>query len=261
MTTGPWAFYLELLGMSCCANSQFVTLFPNGNRTDGTEVAIFDTKQSEKIYYFRNYTSASIPPTTALATVIVGPITDVENTVDKDLDTFATITGSREFRINFQSQAVRSVSILLEQITNAAGLGTLEARWAGSDLVFSSYLTIFSVDAAIAKSVLKMPFGDQNLQYVEFRYAEANKQLDVYQVYDGDEGFGISNVNIQVQSGLTTDWFTVDTLPEILPSDGIEEIDTKTIILPDSSLTRIQLVNTDKWVGSVGALLVNPKFT
>jgi len=42
----------------CCADSQFVTIFSNGTRT-GTEEVIFDTKQSEKIYYFVDYVSGT----------------------------------------------------------------------------------------------------------------------------------------------------------------------------------------------------------
>lgn len=112
----------------CCADSQSVVIFGNGTRT-GTEVSIFDTKQSEKTYYFINYVS----------------------------------------------------------------------------------------------------------------------------------GTGSGSIVLQVQNQITTSWETVVDFGSF--NSVNESIFTETLIQPDNSLSRIQITTTGTWVGSVGTLLVNPKFS
>ena len=111
-----------------------------------------------------------------------------------------------------------------------------------------------------------MPFGSVNLQYVELELdtiasSGTGPSVDIFEMFDKDEGFGQSNVNIQVKNNITTNFFTVETLSFIDGFTNTEVLDTKEAFQPNNSLTRIQLVNNGKWNGSVGALLVNPKFT
>jgi len=262
-----------VLGISCCANSQSVTLFADGDRNNGTEEVIFDTKQAEKIYYIRDYTQI-LPTETVLATKESGaaPVNDLSDSVDKDFstDAFFSQTGGDVVvvRFNFQSDAVRQVvasMALNTQVTNRTLL--VEARFATSSLSFSAYQTVILVpqNTTLPQTSYDMPFGSQNLQYVELRFTDNNQGAVVTrinEVFNKLTGFGSSVVKIQVKNDITGNFLTADALTEIIQGSlSQEKLDTKEAFQPNNSLTRIQLVNDGKWNGSVGAVLVNPKFT
>ncbi len=259
--------------MSCCDNSQSVVLFPDGDRNEGTEEVIFDTKQSEKIYYFVDFKIIT-PTTTVVATIESGgDILNLSNSVDKDISTFATYqtpsstTGTTILRFDWGTQALRTIRGIF-----GAGSGTgdelrVDVRWAGSDLVFSSFVDLFDLigDTGFSNTIFDMPFGQQDLRYVEMELdtiisVGTSPVVNINEMFDREEGLGSSNVNIQVKNNITGNWFTVDTLSFIDGLSNVEVLDTKTAIQPNNSLTRIQLVNDGKWNGSVGAILVNPKF-
>jgi len=254
---------------SCCENSQSVVLFADGDRNNGTEEVIFDTKQSEKIYYFRNF-KVITPTTTVVATTQSGNApSNLSNSVDKDRDTFALYQEAVQttvVRFDWGTQAVREIQGIMEGFAGVNDVILCDVRFAGSDLVFSSFVDFFDVPQVnVAKITLDMPFGSQDLRYVELELdttasSGTEPSVRIFEFYDKVEGFGTSDVNIQVKNNITGNFFTADTLSNI-PDTSAEVLDTKTTIQPNQSLTRIQLVNNGKWNGSVGALLVNPKFT
>lgn len=258
--------------MSCCADSQSVVLFADADRNNGPEIKVFDTKQAEKVYYFRNYTEV-IPTSSPVATIIQesGTILNINNCVDKDLDTFTLndVDNGEEniIRIDFLTQSPRLVGLMFSVEVGPNDTATPRLRWAGSDLVFSPYEIIVngSPSQDLPKTTYSAPFGEQDLRYVEMAFNSTSGEdfvMNLYEVYDLLEGWGISNVNIQVKNNITGNFLTAATLSKLDASDGsIEILESKTAIQPNNSLTRVQLVNTGKWHGSVGAILVNPKFT
>ena len=88
----------QVEGVVCCADSQFVTIFSNGTRT-GTEEVIFDTKQSEKIYYFVDYVSGTGSGTINLQ--IQNEITGNWEDVDF-IGTFSTVNEVLKLIISFE---------------------------------------------------------------------------------------------------------------------------------------------------------------
>ena len=252
--------------MSCCQNSVSIVLFPNGTRNDGTEEIIFDTKQAGKIYYFRDMTEIT-PTTNVLASVIVNngsTISDLTNSTDKDLSTDATmIAGANDsftLRWDFLSQSVRDP--LVKWVLNISN-GTAPAifEWAGTDLIFNDPIDVSNFAVGVER--IDSFWGDIDMRYVQMRVVVAGgssfHRSDIFEVWDGKEGFGTSNANIQVKNNITGNFLTANTLSQI-DSSTTEKLDSQTADQPNQNLTRIQLVNKGKWEGSVGAILVDPKF-
>ena len=81
----------------------------------------------------------------------------------------------------------------------------------------------------------------------------------IYFFTDYVSGTGSGTMNLQVKNEITGNWETVITIGTF--SSVAEILDTVSLIQPDNNLTRIEMVTTGSWTGSVGALLVDPKFT
>lgn len=246
-------------------NSKSVTLFPDGVRSNGIESVIFDTKQAEKIYYFRDYsvsldnTPTSITSQTGTGTVV----SDLANMGDGDSVTKGTIftTDIAEviIRFNFGSQSSRTLFMMAQIILTGLSV-TYQSRFAGSDLIFSTPQT---QNISSSKLNVALQFGTQDLQYVEIIMTSStgsDRSVDIYGLFDIESNGGDSSMEIQVQNSITGNWFTVDSFVTIDSVDNatLELIETKTDIQPNNSLTRILLINTGLWTGSVGVLLVNP---
>ena len=88
---------------------------------------------------------------------------------------------------------------------------------------------------------------------------DTKQATKIYFFIDYVSGTGSGTMTLQVKNDITGNWQdvivigTFNTIAEIL--------DTILLIQPDNNLTRIEIVTTGSWVGSVGALLVDSKFT
>ena len=245
--------------MSCCSNSQFVTLFADGTRPAGTEEVIFDTKQAEKIYYFRDMKLIFENVLATIENTVDSTVDNLGNSVDQNLATFSDMdiganTGEILLRFNFQTQTSRSVNA---KFRASNPLVTWRTRWAASDLVFSSFSSPVGMPTSTATIEIQ---PTQNLQYVELFFETGSTSQRTIDLFEVLKPLTISNVNIQVKNEITGNFFTVESLSTLAPESDTERIDTQTAIQPNNSFTRIQLNNRSDWTGSVGALLVDPKF-
>lgn len=89
-----------------------------------------------------------------------------------------------------------------------------------------------------------------------FDTKQANK---IYYFTNYVSGVGTGTLNVQVKNEITGNWETTDFIGTF--SSVGEVLDVSVTPEPDNSLTRIQLITTGTWEGSVGALLVDPKFS
>ncbi len=250
-------------GQSQKVTSKSVTIASNGDRNDGTVNVNFDTRQADKIYFYRKM-NAQVPTTNILATSIAGSWNNLSNSVDKNRSSLADNGGNDgTIRLNFQNEIARKVGIRVLLGGNPGNGWNLYSKFAGSDVSFSSETLILSSHTSGNTGVVDIFPSSLNttLQYVELRFDELNNanQMGLYEVWDAKEGYGSSNINIQIQNKETGTWITMDTLP-VMNYSIAEIIDIFEIIHPDADHTRIQLVNSGKWNGSVSALLVNPRY-
>ena len=125
--------------------------------------------------------------------------------------------------------------------------------------IFGLPLILFEVGVqccADSQSVIILSNGTRTgTEEVIFDTKQSEK---IYYFVDYVSGAGSGTINLQVQNQITGTWEDVDFIGVF--SSVNESIIPITNFEPNNSLSRIQLVTTGSWVGSVGALLVNPKF-
>ena len=247
-------------------------LFADADRDDGTETTFIELKGSSATL-FRDF-KISQPATTVIVTAIDDSHTsNISNTVDKNLSSLAFYkeptfqeTGTNVLRFDWGTQASRAVVCVCSANAQSNDQLRVEARWAGSDLVFSSYSTVFDTGGSnVAKNTFNMPFGTQTLRYIECRFntyvnVNTSPNLNFYEIFDKAEGFGNSDARVEIQNNITGTWFTTQTFANISGSSNTE-IKEGISAVPNGDRARLVLTNNGKWNGSIGVLISRPQTT
>ena len=250
-------------------DSSSVVLFADALHPVGSETVFFDTKLAEKFYYMLDYSTDYSPTTTVTITSNSGcVITNEANMGDGDVTTAGTVlcdvnTDVCVIRFDFGSQAIRKPAIFIQN--SASGLNTprISSRWAGSDLVFSSFGSegFFGTD----KELDPLQFGQQDLRYVEIEVDQEisnSRTISIFNMIDQLISGGTVTPNVQIQNTTTGLWNTVNTLTIITPplnGETATTFDEDNGVEPNKNLTRIELVTTEgEWSGSLTVILVDP---
>ena len=244
-------------------------LFTDADRDDGTETTFIELKGSSATLFrdFKRITTT----TTVVATLESGTgVTNIPNMVDKNTDSSGktSIAGTVVLRFDWGTQATRIINAILgTQFTDQSGdTITVNARFAESDLVFSSYQQVFFVsETNLTKTVFTLPFQSQDLQFVELQIITTGTLstlpvCNIFEVYDRVEGFGGSDVRVEIQNNITGTWFTAQTFANISGSSNTE-IKEGISAVPNGDRARLVLTNNGKWNGSIGVLISRPQTT
>lgn len=244
-------------------HSQTITLFAEGVRNDGKEEILFDTKLADKIYFFRNYDPRYLTKIASEVLKVDSTISNIDNMADGDANTFGTVettkTGAHAtIKFDFKSVASREVSIIIDE-----GHHVIESSYSTDGTTFSTPV-VETFHGVGGKKIITLKFGRQNLQYVDLTIKsnlDNSEITKIYQVFDNLAEGGSTSAEIQIENRTTGIWHKVGTLPIINGINGVNETSDIIVgILPDTNLTRVVLINSGDWFGSVSALLVNPKF-
>ena len=246
-------------------------LFADADRNDGTETTFIELKGSSATL-FRDF-KISQPSTTVVETSIeTSHTSNLPNSTDKNLNSLMFYkeanadTGTDVVRFDWGTEASRAIVCVCSATAQSNNQLRVEARWAGSDLVFSSYSTVFDTGGNnVSKNTFNMPFGAQTLRYIECKFntyvgTNTAPTLNFYEIFDKAEGFGNSDVRVEIQNNITGTWFTAQTFANISGSSNTE-IKEGISAVPNGDRARLVLTNNGKWNGSIGVLISRPATT
>lgn len=231
----PWISYLEkVIGISC-EESQFEILQAAANVSNGDTPLLINTKGAEKLYIIRDVRQV-FPTSNVSNSLVSGNVQNLGNSIDKDLNTFSNYNGGASTTnglVLYDFGSINNRNPAASGRISGNTNGTLRMRWSTDNATWSAWETVSF--GSNTPQVTVAPFGVVSMRYVQLEFfgnAVGGTQVNAYEVFDINEGYGGSNFRLEVKDIERNIWHTIPDNPNFTTLFTTSETTVIDTILP-----------------------------